>query len=253
MDFCFNGEVNPNYATDNCILFNEDCRKVLDNIKDESIDLFCSDIPYKISKKGGGQKKQGKKYAGGIFNCFENTEENINNIKNGKIFKHNDIDITEYIGEVYRILKEKSHCYLFSNWSNLNKIITETENVGFKLQNVIVWAKDNKVMNHYYMGQCEYILMFRKAGAKDINDMGTSNFLQIPNVKDKVHPTQKPVELMKILIENSSNVGDVVMDCFMGSGSTGVACIESGRKFIGCEIDGKYFDISVDKIKEVVE
>lgn len=51
MDFCFNGEVNPNYATDNCILFNEDCRKVLDNIKDESIDLFCSDIPYKISKK----------------------------------------------------------------------------------------------------------------------------------------------------------------------------------------------------------
>ncbi len=51
--------------------------------------------------------------------------------------------------------------------------------------------------------------------AKDINNMGTSNLLQIPNVKHKLHPTQKPIELMKILIENSSNVGDVVMDCFM--------------------------------------
>ena len=79
------------------------------------------------------------------------TQENINNITAGKIFTHNDIKINEYIGEVYRILKQKSHCYLFSNWSNLNQIITETEKVGFKLQNVLVWAKDNKVMNHYYM------------------------------------------------------------------------------------------------------
>lgn len=57
--------------------------------------------------------------------------------------------------------------------------------------------------------------------------MGTSNFIQIPNVKDKLHPTQKPVDLMKVLVENSSNVGDIVMDCFMGSGSTGVACLET--------------------------
>lgn len=61
--------------------------------------------------------------------------------------------------------------------------------------------------------------------------MGTSNLLQIPNIKNKVHPTQKPVELMKILIENSSNKGDIVVDCFCGSASTGVAALESGRRF----------------------
>lgn len=104
---------------------------------------------------------------------------------------------------------------MFSNWSNLNRIITETEKVGFKLQNILVWAKDNKVMNHYYMGQTEFILLFRKGEAKDINDMGTSNFIQIPNIKNKLHPTEKPVELLKILIENSSNENDIVFDPFM--------------------------------------
>lgn len=53
---------------------------------------------------------------------------------------------------------------------------------------------------------------------------------------------------MKILIENSSKEGNIVLDCFMGSGSTGIACIETNRKFIGCEIDKKYYDIAVERI-----
>ena len=93
--------------------------------------------------------------------------------------------------------------------------------------------------------------MLRKGRAKDINHMTTKNIIDIPNIKagTKVHPTQKPVELMKILIENSSNEGDVVCDMFMGSGSTGVACIESNRKFIGCEIDLDFYTIAEDRIK----
>lgn len=82
--------------------------------------------------------------------------------------------------------------------------------------------------------------------------MGISNFIQIPNVKNKLHPTQKPVDLMKILVENSSNENDVVMDCFMGSGSTGIACLESCRKFIGIEIDKKYYDVAMERIEEVI-
>ena len=81
--------------------------------------------------------------------------------------------------------------------------------------------------------------------------MGTSNILKIPNIKNKLHPTEKPIELMKILIENSSNKNDIVLDCFMGSGSTGVACIETGRKFIGVEIDEKYFNIAKQRLKDI--
>ena len=81
---------------------------------------------------------------------------------------------------------------------------------------------------------------------------GTKNILRIPNILgNKKHPTEKPVELLKLLIENSSNEGDIVMDCFMGSGSTGIACINTNRKFIGIEIDKKYYDIAIERIQEI--
>lgn len=81
MDFLMNGDITPNYENNECMLFNCDCRTLLKNMEDESIDLFVSDIPYKISSSGGGKKKEGVKYAGGIFDYFNNTEENIENIK----------------------------------------------------------------------------------------------------------------------------------------------------------------------------
>lgn len=87
---------------------------------------------------------------------------------------------------------------------------------------------------------------------KTLTICGAKNILRIPNILgNKKHPTEKPVELLKVLIENSSNEGDIVMDCFMGSGSTGVACIETNRKFLGIEIDKKYYDIAVRRIQEI--
>ncbi len=115
---------------------------------------------------------------------------------------------------------------------------------GFKYQQLIVWDKRNSTPTQYYMNSYELILMLRKGKAKYINNMGSKNILRIPNTKNKLHPTEKPVELMKILIENSSNENDIILDPFIGSGSTAVACIESNRKFIGSEIDNKYFEIA---------
>lgn len=115
---------------------------------------------------------------GGIFDSYNNSQENINNLKSGRIFNNNNIKINEYIGEVYRVLKNSSHCYIFSNWSNLNEIITETEKVGFKLQNVLVFEKDNKVCNKYYMNQCEYILFFRKRKSKKYKQYGNVKYIK---------------------------------------------------------------------------
>ena len=81
--------------------------------------------------------------------------------------------------------------------------------------------------------------------------MGTKNVLEIPNIiGKKTHPTEKPVELMKVLIQNSSNVGDIIFDPFMGTASTGIACQETGRNFLGIEIDKKYFDIAKERIEK---
>lgn len=114
-------------------------------------------------------------------------------------------------------------------------------------------------MGTFYMSQFEYILFFRKGKAKNINNCGTSDIISVPNKKTKnldgnnIHDTEKPVRLMEILIENSSNIGDVVLDCFMGSGTTGVACVNTDRKFIGIEIDKEYFDIAQKRVKGAID
>jgi site-specific DNA-methyltransferase (adenine-specific) len=136
------------------------------------------------------------------------------------------------------------------NARNLTRLQVEAEKAGFAFQNILIWEKNNVTPNRYYMQQAEYILLLRKGPARTINNPGTSNVLKVPNIIGrKVHPTEKPVELMKILIENSSQPGDTILDPFMGSGSTGVACIENDRRFIGIEIDKKYFDIANGRCK----
>ena len=109
-------------------------------------------------------------------------------------------------------------------------------------------------MGQFYMSQFEYILFFRKGKGIKINNCGTSDILSIPNKKRKdingknLHDTEKPVELMKILIENSSLENQIVLDPFMGIGSTGIACLQANRKFIGIEIDEKYFNIAKNEM-----
>ena len=104
-------------------------------------------------------------------------------------------------------------------------------------------------MGQYYMSQFEYILFFRKGKGIKINNCGTSDILNIPNKKSKdengknLHDTEKPIELMQILIENSSKENDIVLDPFSGIGATIKACINTNRNFIGIELDENYFNI----------
>ena len=94
------------------------------------------------------------------------------------------------------------------------------------------------------------ILMLRKGNARNINNMGCKNIIDVKNIRgNKQHPTEKPVELNKILIENSSNENDTVLDPFMGVCGCGLACRELNRNFIGIELDEKYFNIAKERIE----
>lgn len=119
---------------------------------------------------------------------------------------------------------------------------------------MIIWDKGNSIPNKYYLNSYEIILMLRKGKAKNINHLGTKNILKIPNImKNRQHPTEKPVSLMEILIENSTKENDLVLDPFMGAGATGIACKNLKRDFIGIEIDEKYFRIAEERIKSQPE
>ena len=230
----------------NMTLHNEDCLKTLKYIPNESIDLIVTDCPYRIVQ-GGCTNIPRKDEPSGIFNR-RNTFTQAN-AKSGKLFDNNDIEFKDWLPDVYRVLKDDTHCYIMINARNLKDLQQAAEDVGFKFQNILIWNKGNATPNRYYLNAYEMILMLRKGKAKNINNMGCKNIIDIKNIRGgKLHPTEKPVELMKILIENSSNENDIVLDPFMGTGSTGMACKELNRNFRGIEIDKKYFDVACKRL-----
>lgn len=232
-----------------------DCLAEIKKLSDKSIDLIVTDPPYKVTARGG----------------FGNTGGMLKkqiNLK-GQVFKHNNIDCTEYSSEFYRVLKDGSHCYIMTNHVNLINMLntftdlrTEEEKqkgikpYGFHFIKSLVWDKKKKIMGQFYMSQFEYILFFRKGKGVKINHCGTSDIISVANNKTKgsdgknLHDTEKPVELMKVLIDNSSQENSVVLDPFMGIGSTGIACKELKRNFIGIELDFNFYKIAQERIKE---
>ena len=209
------------------------------NIPDGSVDLVVTDPPYKTITGGDSDGKNSTRPKGMLSG-------------NRKLFAHqNNIKPSQWIPELFRVLKEGSHCYIFTNHLNMKDMLIESEKAGFKLHNILVWEKNNCTPSQFYMKNCEYILFLRKGKAKWIRNIGGSKTVhQFQNIIGrKVHPTEKPVELMQYYVENSSSDDGLVLDPFMGSGPTGVACLNSGRDFIGIELDEEYFRIAKDRIE----
>ena len=220
-------------------LYNTDAIKWLKTLDNDSVDLIVSDPPYRVQQHGSSGLS-------GIFKTKTGVEKELNS----KLFQHNEVEVTDCSSELFRILKPDNHCYIMTNDFNLINFLNVFTDVGFHFTKLIIWDKQNKIANPYYMQQVEYILFMSKGRTKQINNCGTSNLLSISNIQNKNndHPTEKPVELMEILIKNSSKEGDLVMDPFVGVGATALACQNLNRNFIGCEIDKKYYDTAMERL-----
>lgn len=207
-----------------------DCLERMKEIPDGSVDAVITDPPYSTWSGGTSSKGLHHRWLGSIHK---------NN--DGKIFKHNSIHVSAYIHELYRVLKASGQCYLMVNNKNLKEFLIHIEEAGFVFHNLLVWKKNNIAANRWYMKNLEYVLFMSKRPSKTINNPGTNQVLEFDIVRNRVHPTEKPVELLRVFVENSTLPGDVVIDPFMGSGSTGLACVATGRRFIGVEVDPEYF------------
>ena len=243
-----------------CII-NGDCRDILKNYPDNFFDCVISDVPYLIISGGATTGREG--VPTGILNKdrlrqssdlkkkWIKEDEDIDNITlltTGKLFE-NIPKFEEWLPEVYRVTKDGSHIYLMINGRNLKELQKKAESAGFKFLNLLVWVKNNATPNRYYMQKCEFILFLRKGFAKNINDMGETNVFNPPNIiGNKFHPTEKPVELMKHFIKQSTRKEDIVLDMFCGSGSTCVGTKELGRHFVGIEIEKRYADIAKSRL-----
>lgn len=220
-------------------LYQGDCLEVMKDIEDGSVDLVVTDPPYKTITGGDSNGANSERPKGMLRG-------------NRKLFKYQKMNTSDWIPEIYRALKEGSHCYIFTNSLNLQEMLNEATKVGFKLHNLLVWEKNNCTPSQYYMKNCEYVLFLRKGKAKWINNIGDSKTVhKFDNIiGNKLHPTEKPVDLLEYYVLNSSEPNDIVFDPFMGSGSTGVAALNTNRDFIGIELDEGYFNIAQNRIEE---
>ena len=222
-------------------IFNQDCIEGMKGIPDESVDLIVTDPPYKLTSRGS---------SGTMSGYWTNDIT-----KKGKVFEENNVEIEDYLGEFYRILKDTSHCYIMCNNLNLPHFFEVISKSKFNFVKLLVWDKSTKICGKYYMGQVEHIFLLRKGGDKPINDCGTSDLLSLPNKKDKaynggnIHDSQKPIALFQTMIENSSKEGEIILDPFIGSGTCAIACMRTNRHYIGFELDKKYFALTNERIR----
>lgn len=219
-------------------IHNNDCLEYLKQVEDNSIDLIITDPPYEIHTSGGGMyKAKDKQYV-----------KQLNGIKNGFA--------PEVLDELVRVMK-KINIYIFCSQKQilpLLKYFVEEKKCNY---NILTWHKSNPIpaCGNKYITDTEYILFFREKGVKIYGSASTklTYYITPLNVKDKKlykHPTCKPVNILENLVVNSSCEGAIILDPFMGSGSTGVASIKQGRYFIGVEQVKEYCDIAKERLDE---
>lgn len=214
-------------------LFNLDAVEWLKGLSDESIDLIITDPPYESLEK---HRKIG------TTTRLKHSKSSSNNWF--KIFPNERFE--ELLTEVYRVLKKNKHFYLFCDQETMFIIKPIAEKVGFKFWKPIVWDKVKIGMGYHYRARYEFILFFEK-GKRKLNNLSIPDILTETRVYNG-YPTEKPVNISKILIEQSSDIGDLVIDPFCGSSSVGIAALELNREFKGNDISNTALKLSRERL-----
>ena len=207
-----------------------DCFEILKNETNESIDLIITDPPYGMSFQSNYRKEKHLK----IEN--DNTLEWLDN----------------FVQQAHRVLKINTHFYCFCSWHHID-IFKQAIQKHFEVKNILIWVKNNTGMGDLsgdYAPKHEFIIYARK-GKKKLNGRRDSNILEYKRTGNKLHPTEKPVNMFEFLIKKSSMENDIILDPFAGSGTTAIACINTKRNYILIEKEQEYIDIINKRIESV--
>ncbi len=210
----------------------------LQTLPDASVDLIITDPPYESLEKHRAigtttRLKNSKASSNQWFEIFPNH-------RFGALFE-----------QLYRVLKRDRHCYVFCDAETMFVIKPIAEAAGFKFWKPIVWDKVAIGMGYHYRARYEFVLFFEK-GKRKLNNLGIPDILTIKRVY-RGYPTEKPARLSEILIEQSTQPGELVIDPFMGSGSVGVAALEIARRFEGNDKCHEAVMASRDRLQEQIE
>jgi len=228
---------------------NKDCVKGIGDMISKGIfvDLVVADPPYVISRESNFHTMKDRKKArtGTSFGAWDE-----------------EFDNTVWIEKSFGVLKDGGSLIVFNDFKKVSDIIVIATKAGFEFKDVIVWEKTNPMPRNRerrYVPSLELMIWFvKKQKAKwTFNRQGSA--YQSPIMRyasesggafKRYHPTQKPVKLIENIIKIHSNSGELVLDPFMGSGTTAISALNTDRKFVGFEVDKKYFDILSNRIAE---
>lgn len=227
-------------------LIKGDSLQIIKSIHNNTIDAIITDPPYNISRDSNF-KTMGR--AGIDFGEWDK-----------------GFNLTSWIKEAEPLLKKGGNIVIFNDWKNMSHITKTLEECGFEIKDLIRWEKNNPMprnRDRRFITDYEVAVWAVKKGGKWTFNRLDEKY-ERPLIKCGVtpkgekelgqHPTQKPVYVMKWLIERLSNENDTILDLFMGSNSTGVACLELNcRDYIGVELDNTYFDISVNRATKYIK
>ena len=211
-------------------IYNEDCLEGMKRIPDNSVDLVVTDPPFCIGTTSNGQK--GSWMDNNLIRPFFDT----------------------YFRDLKRVCKEKSELYINTDWRTYPFLYPIMQKY-FNIKNLIVWDYEWIKAGTHYRFSHEFIIyaiqgdVKRKfsASERDVWRIRPINYTS----KEKLHNAQKPLELVQKMIVNSSYENDVVLDTFMGSGTTAIACIENNRNYIGFEINENYYQTALRRIEDL--
>lgn len=227
------------------MLINDDYRNV--ELK-EKADLILIDIPYNIGKDAYASNPRWW-IKGKITNGSSDKADT-------KFFeKDENFNIDSMLIYIQKNLKENKKAVIFCSYEQQFEIINKMKIYGFKKYTPLVFIKNNSAealkVNMRIVGACEYglVLYNGKLGEFYNNGKMIKNYFEFKREK-KLHPNQKPIDLLEKFIKLYTKEDDLVLDFVMGSGSTGVACKNLHRRFIGIEIEEKYFNIAKERIYE---
>lgn len=224
---------------------NIDCLEGLRDVPDASVDLIVTDPPYFLSMGHSGSNTNAK-----------NSEQLTSN----RAF--NDLAICtpfykRLFAEFHRVLKPDGSFYWFTDWRGYAYYFPLL-NAELPVRNMLVWDKKSGPGSFYSFAH--ELVVFGTFKPKTKAGVGTNvwrmaafNSGAKATNGEKQHPTQKPIELISKMIEDATDPGAVVLDTFMGSGTTAVAALRTGRKFIGFELDERYHAIAQRRVAEELE
>lgn len=228
-------------------LYNGDCIKVMQELIDKNVKVDCviTDPPYNVSRPNNFKTLKGGSRYGMDFGEWDK-----------------EFNLTSWIYPMSKLLEENANVVIFNCWENLKEIKVACEQNHISIKRCLVLNKSNPApfnKDVMFVNDVEFALW----GVYNSKDKPTKWTFNRKNPVEKcvmnttvqsseLHPTMKDIKVIKKLVDLLSKGGDIILDCFMGSGTTGVACKELEREFIGIELDEKYFAIAKNRIENHV-